>query len=56
MPSDLLEAQNKAKLVQKGFYDKEALELVDGYPHAKTMDYKLRQLDTRLSDNQYMLG
>lgn len=57
MPSDLLATQNKATLVQKGFYDKEALELSEKYPHPPRPDsYILRPLDPRLLGNEHMLG
>ena len=42
--------------MQKGFYDKEALELANPYPHAKKDGYNLRQLDPRLAGNEHMLG
>lgn len=51
MPSELFQAQNKAKLVQNGFYDKEALELDGGYQKARGPNYVLRPYDHRLKDN-----
>jgi len=56
MPSDLLKAQTQTQLVQKGFYDKEPLELANKYEHTKPASYTLRPLDHRLTENSNMLG
>ena len=56
MPSDLARVQAQSKLVQKGFYDKEALELDNKYEHTKPDSYGLRKLDPRLRENEHMLG
>ena len=57
MPSDLLEAQQKAELVQKGFYDREPLELSHKYTGVPKHDpTRLRPLDPRLAANDHMLG
>ena len=56
MPSDLQKTNANAKLVQKGFYDKETLVLSETYSHTKPSSYGLRPLDPRLADNEHMLG
>ena len=57
MPTDLLTSQNKAELVQKGFYDKNALELSEKYTQNDRPDAsRLRPLDPRFMENEHMLG
>lgn len=55
-PSDLLKAQAESELVQKGFYDVNALEISNKYPHTRPENYALRPLDHRLATNAHMLG
>ena len=58
LPTDLDRARSDAEIVQKGYYDKEALHLANGYKSALEANKGsgIQLLDPRIVNGQPMLG
>ena len=58
LPTDLARARANAELVQKGFYNKEPLELANAYQSsmAKNVGTGVQPLDPRIANGEPMLG